>query len=118
MKTPLSSIALVFLASFIGSFGATFLKSGASRLEFSVHSLISNWRLIAGVGLYVLSSVFFVLGIRNGELTVLYPMAALSYPWATLWSRVFFGERVTKTKLTGLAFILVGVVFIGLGNRG
>ena len=33
VTTPLSSIGLVLFASFIGSFGAVFLKSGATRLK-------------------------------------------------------------------------------------
>lgn len=111
-------MGLVFAASFIGSFGAAFLKGGAQRLELNLASLISNWRLIAGVGMFLLSSVFFVLGLREGELTLLYPMAALSYPWAILWSRLFFGEPITRNKITGLLLILAGVIFLGIGNRG
>ena len=33
MTTPLKSILLVLIASFIGSFGAVFLKAGAGRLH-------------------------------------------------------------------------------------
>lgn len=117
MTTPLSSIGYVLAASFIGSFGAAFLKGGAERLELNLASLLSNWRIIAGVGLFLLSSVFFVLGIREGELTLLYPMAALSYPWAILWSRLFFGEPITRNKIIGLILILCGIALLGFGNR-
>jgi drug/metabolite transporter (DMT)-like permease len=117
LKTPLHSILLVFVATFIGSFGAVFLKSGANRLELTLSSLIVNWRLLAGITLFLLSSVFFVAGLREGELTVLYPMASLGYIWTMLWSRYLFGERFSKTKLAGLSLILAGVCLIGLGNR-
>ena len=33
MKTPVSSMLLVLVASFLGSFGAVFLKSGAQKLR-------------------------------------------------------------------------------------
>lgn len=117
MNTPLSSIGLVLVASFIGSFGAVFLKSGASKLQLTVAGILHNWRLAAGVALFLLSSAFFVMGIREGELTVLYPMVSLGYVWTLLWSRIFFGEPMTRNKFAGLGLILLGVLMLGLGNR-
>ncbi len=117
MRTPLSSMALVFLASFLGSFGAVFLKWGASRLRWRWSSLFLNWQLMAGVGFFLLSSFFFVLGIRRGELSILYPMVSLGYIWTLFWSRLFFGEPLTRTKFAGIGLILVGIVFLNLGNR-
>ncbi|MBM3774393.1 MAG: hypothetical protein FJW37_04440 [Acidobacteria bacterium] len=58
---------LVLLASFIGSFGAVFLKSGSHRLHKGFLHLF-NARLAAGVFFFLASSYFFVLGIRRGEL--------------------------------------------------
>ncbi len=108
---------LVFLAAFVGSFGAVFLKSGAAHLRRSVRSLIANWRLALGIGFYLLSSFFFVLGLRRGELTVLYPMVSLGYVWTLLWSRLFFKESLTRNKFLGIGLVLAGIVLISLGNR-
>ena len=117
MSTPLSSVGLVFLASFIGSFGAVFLKSGSGHLSSdSIFSLLLNWRLAVGVTFFVISSVFFITAIRHGELSVLYPMVSLSYVWTMLWSRVFFREPLTRDKFLGVAMILAGICFLGLGT--
>jgi multidrug transporter EmrE-like cation transporter len=116
MNTPLSSILLVFAASFIGSFGAVFLKMGAGRLHREISSLLLNWRLAAGVALYLLSFVFYFLGLREGELSVLYPMVALGYIWTMVWSRIFFGEPFSRRKMGGIALILVGVVLLKAGS--
>ncbi|HEX8985968.1 MAG TPA: EamA family transporter [Bryobacteraceae bacterium] len=117
MKTPIESILLILVASFIGSFGAVFLKSGAGRMHRGLRDLLFNPRLAAGVALFLLSSYFFVLGLRRGELSVLYPLVSLSYIWALLWSRLFFKEPFTKRKFCGLGLIVLGIVFVGLGNR-
>lgn len=109
-------MALVFVGSFIGSFGAVFLKAGAMRLEFKLQSLLRNWRLAAGVFFFCISSIFFVLGLREGELSVLYPMVSLGYVWTLFWSRWFFRERLTSTKFVGLALILLGVAMVGFGT--
>jgi drug/metabolite transporter (DMT)-like permease len=117
VKTPLSSMLLVVVGSFIGSFGAVFLKSGALRMDRGLKALLTNWHLAAGASFYVLSSLFFVAGLRNGELTILYPMVSLGYVWTLLWSRIFFHEPLTRNKFLGLALIMGGITVLNMGNR-
>lgn len=108
-------ILLVFFASVVGSFGAVYLKLGAGRLDGSIVSFL-NRRLGAGVALYLGSSVLYALGLRGGQVSVLYPMVALGYIWTILWSKLFFHESLTRGKCLGLALILLGVVCVGLGS--
>jgi drug/metabolite transporter (DMT)-like permease len=117
MTTPLSSIAWVMVASFIGSLGAVGLKAGAHNLKLSIPALATNWRLQAGVAGYLISWVFFVVGLKKGDLSVLYPMVSLSYIFTLFWSKLFFGEPLTRTKFVALGLILVGVALLGLGTR-
>ena len=117
MKTPLASIGLVVFGSFIGSFGAVFLKAGSAQLGRTVKSFLFNYKLLAGIFFYLLSSVFFVLGLKGGELSVLYPLVALGYVWTLIWSRIFFNEPLTTIKFVGLGTILLGIVLANLGNR-
>ena len=114
--TPLSSILLVFVGSVIGSFGAVFLKLGAVRTNGGGLLSFINPQLALGVGLYLGSSIFYGLGIRHGQLSVLYPMVSLGYVWTLLWSRLFFQEQFTRQKMAGLALVLIGVFFVGLGS--
>jgi multidrug transporter EmrE-like cation transporter len=107
---------LVIFASFIGSFGAVFLKMGSEKLKQGLGQLL-NYRLALGVGMYLLSTCFFIVALRNGELTVLYPLVSLGYVWTLLWSKLFFKEPLTRYKFAGLFLILIGVSFIGMGNR-
>ena len=117
MTTPISSMAWVIVGSFIGSLGAVGLKAGAKRLQMNVVSLVTNWRLAAGVTGYLISAVFFIQGVRHGELSVLYPMVSLGYLWTMVWSKLFFGEAVTRGKVAAIFLILCGCGLIGLGNR-
>jgi multidrug transporter EmrE-like cation transporter len=115
--TPLSSVAWVLGASFVGSFGALFLKIGAGKLGKNIASVITNWRLLLGVGFYLFSSVLFVLGVRKGELSVLYPMVSLGSVWTLFWSRLVLGEPFTRAKFIALGMILCGIALLGLGTR-
>ena len=107
---------LVFAASVVGSFGAVFLKLGAHQLTRSVFSFL-NVRLAFGVALFLGSSVLYAAGIKEGELSVLYPMVSLGYIWTLLWSRLFFKEPFTRFKFIGLGLILFGVFLVGLGSK-
>jgi len=117
MTTPFSSMVLVLGASFIGSFGVVSLKDGANRLSPGLLSMLKSWRLGLGVFLFLLSSVLYLWAIKHGSLTVLYPLVSLGYVWTLFWSRLFFREPFNRSKVLGLLLILIGVVFIGLGNR-
>lgn len=117
MTTPTSSMLLVLGASFIGSFGAVSLKAGADRLPPQIWRIIFSWRIGLGIFLFLLSSVAFVAGLKNGSLTVLYPLVSLGYVWTLIWARLWFREPFNRSKLMGLALILLGVLCIGLGNK-
>jgi drug/metabolite transporter (DMT)-like permease len=117
MTTPISSIALVTFGSFIGSFSALGLKAGSKRLQRNLLSVLTNWPLAAGIAGYLVSSVFFIIGLKNGELSILFPMVSTGYVWTMVWSRVFFKEPFTRGKFLGLALILAGCVLLGLGTR-
>ncbi|HXJ39292.1 MAG TPA: hypothetical protein VNH18_08425, partial [Bryobacteraceae bacterium] len=73
VATPMSSVLLVLSAAVIGSFGAVFLKLGAEPMKKGL-KYIFNLKLAAGITLFVGSSIPFVMGVRHGELSVLYPM--------------------------------------------
>jgi undecaprenyl phosphate-alpha-L-ara4N flippase subunit ArnE len=107
---------LVIFASVIGSLAAVFLKLGAARLKNGLRHLISI-RLAIGIALFLLSAVPFLIAIRHGELSVLYPMVSFSYVLTLFWSKLFFGEPITAAKLGAIGVILCGLVCIGLGAR-
>jgi len=116
VKTPVSSMLLVIGASFIGSFGAVFLKMGAGKLQHGIRHLISL-RLAIGIALFVASSVPFLIALKHGELSVLYPMVSFSYILTLFWSKIFFGEPITVGKIGAIGVILCGLVCIGLGAQ-
>jgi drug/metabolite transporter (DMT)-like permease len=117
MTTPVSSMVLVLIGSVIGSVGAIFLKSGAYTVNRRWTSIAFNWRLAVGIGTYLLSSVLYVKGMSNGELSVLFPLVSIGYVCTLVWSRLFFQEVITKVKLAGVGLILVGITFLSLGSR-
>lgn len=109
------SVLLVLTASVIGSLGMAFLKMGSAHLTRSIWSFL-NPKLMFGVALFLFSSIFYAWGIKDGQLSVLYPMVAVGYVWGLFWAKLFFNEALTRQKFMGLGLILLGVFFVGMGS--
>jgi drug/metabolite transporter (DMT)-like permease len=55
--------------------------------------------------------------LRDGELSILYPVISLTYVWVTLLSVYFFKERVSALKLLGVMVVVIGVAVIGRTDK-
>jgi len=110
------AIAMVLIATVLGGFGSIYLKKGAEKLEFKINALLRNTKLFYGVLLYGISSLFFIVGLKGGELSVLYPLVALSYVWISILSLRILKEKMNWWKWAGVALIVLGVGLIGYGS--
>jgi uncharacterized membrane protein len=115
----LLTIIGMIIATFVGAVGSVFLKKGSARfkIRFSYHGIIAvlkNYTLIFGVFLYVLSAIIFIYLLRSNELSVLYPLTALSYVFVTLLSIYYLKESMNFYKWLGVSCIIIGVVFVTL----
>lgn len=118
MATKPWAIALVIFLTFITAAAQILYKMAAERLVFDVLGLLTNWPLILGGILYIISAVLMLVAFRGGELSVLYPIIALSYVWVSVLSPRFFPQdTMNPIKWLGILFIIGGVTFIGGGSQ-
>ncbi|MCD6248292.1 MAG: EamA family transporter [Hadesarchaea archaeon] len=110
-------ILLTALAAFMGGVGQLEFKLGANILEFDIKALLTNHHLLIGLAIYAISTVLYIYALSKGPLSVLYPVIATSYIWATLFAGTFLGEKVHITNWIGIFFILLGVTLI-VAQRG
>lgn len=110
VATSLLAFVIVFFATIIGALGSIYLKKGSKKIL-----RIKNLKLYKGLILYAISSVLFIWALKHGDLSVLYPITSLSYVWVSFLSILMIGERMNKFKWIGVAFIMLGVSFIGVG---
>ena len=109
MKIDIIAIILVFISTLFAAWGSLYLKKGA--IKFGLKNLL-NGKLILGGLIYLLSTVFFILALKRGEVSILYPMTALSYIWISLISVKILKEKMNKFKIIGIALIILGVIII------
>ena len=117
MATQLWAIGLVILATIIGAFGPILLKKASAKRLSKLSSLATNYHLFGGVALYAIGTLLFVPALKGGDLAVLYPFVSLVYIWVSLLSVKFLGEKMNKVKWLGIALIIMGVAFIGMGSQ-
>ena len=117
-KAPGRAVGLVLCCTVIGAAAQLLLKTGANQLSHpNPLGIITNWNLLAGLSLYGVSTLLLVLALRDSELSLLWPVIALTYVWVTLLSVIVFHERVVPIKLAGIAIIVTGVAVLGRGQK-
>ncbi len=112
------SVALVFCCTVFGAAAQILIKSGANALpNGSPISMVTNLPLMAGYGLYGISTILLVLALRDGQLSILYPVISLTYVWVTFLSVFFFKESMNPFKILGVLIIVTGVTVLGRGDK-
>jgi uncharacterized membrane protein len=113
------SVMLVFCCTILGAAAQILMKVGMNADHFvpTLIGLATNVPLIAGYALYGMNTLMLVLALREGELSMLYPIIALTYVWVTLLSYALLPEKPNAFKNIGIATIVVGVAVLGRGGR-
>lgn len=111
------SVALVFACTILGAAAQILMKVGMSHFVPNPAAIVSNVPLMAGYVLYGINTIMLVLALKEGELSMLYPIIALTYVWVTLLSYTLLSEPPNRYKNIGIATIVVGVGVLGRGGR-
>ncbi len=89
------------------------MKVGMTHFEPRVMALVTNVPLVLGYALYGINTLMLVLALREGELSLLYPIIALTYVWVTLLSYGLLHEKPNLFRNVGIATIVIGVAVLG-----
>ena len=113
------ALLLVLFCTFMNAGSQVFIKKGTvalgahpSMVETAI-GIFTTPMLFAGYSLLGVSTVLYVLALRKGELSLLYPVLTLGYVWGTVLSVIFFQDSINVLKLGGLAIIISGVAILG-----
>ncbi len=114
MTASLLSITLVLIGSFFSAVGALFVKKGMDKFEFT--TLFKNWALLSGIIIYGATVILYIIALRGGELSLLFPLASTTYLWSSLFAVKFLQEEMNPWKWFSAIGIIIGVIFMGLGS--
>lgn len=106
---------MMFGCTLLGAAGQVLMKMGANTLGASTSpiTMVLTPAVFFGYTLYALMTVLFVFALRNEQLSILYPIIALTYVWVAGLSAVFFKESLSAMRLAGVLVIVLGVTVLG-----
>jgi multidrug transporter EmrE-like cation transporter len=117
------SFLLVVCCTIIGAAAQILIKKGTASLGANPSMLdaalamVLNPALLAGFSMYGVSMVLLVLALRHGELSLLYPVFALTYVWVSVLSVLILHESMNVFKIAGIATIVGGIAVLGRGQQ-
>lgn len=117
METKPWAISLMILVTFLTSVAQLLYKFATANLRFSFFGLISNYYLISGIVIYAVGAILFVLALKGGDVSILYPIIATSYIWVNLLSKYILNENINIYKWFGIAAIFAGVSLISINKN-
>lgn len=119
--TPLT-FSLVLTGVLLNACAQLLLKAGTNRVgefAFSLANLLPVGSRLAlspyvagGLACYVVSVVVWILALSRVPVSVAYPMLSIGYVVNALAAWALFGEALGPQKLSGIAFIVVGVFLV------
>lgn len=101
---------ILILMTLIGSVASLFLKKASGTEHFT--DLLKNKNLYFGGVLYVLSAMLNIYILRYLDYSVVLPLTSFTYVWTMVISKWTLNEKISKKKIVGVCFILLGAVFI------
>ncbi|MGK2285962.1 SMR family transporter [Pedomonas sp. V897] len=105
----LSSLAQVVLKLGAGSPAAAAVAGGmGARLL----ALLMSPLIVAGLILYGLSAIVWILVLSKVELSFAYPFVGLGFVLTMAVSALFLGEQINAARLAGTVIIAVGAVLV------
>lgn len=83
-----------------------------------ISALLGNLPLLLGYCMSAGTAFLLILALRDGELSMLYPIIAMTYVWVNILSMYFFNEHMNVWKAAGIALVIGGVALLGrAGSR-
>lgn len=114
--TSFRSVLVALSCALGGSLGQLLFKTGSALVENSLSSWLLNRRVLGGFFLYGVPALGFIIALKHGRLSLLYPVIATSYIWVALLSASVLGEKLNMYHWVGIVLILFGVTIIVRGG--
>lgn len=105
-------LALVVMTA-LGAIGSLFLKKSVSRCHDIVKVVLEPYFILGGL-FYFVSALLDIWLLRHLRYVVVLPLTSLTYVWSMLLAKMVLRERVSALKVTGLIFVIGGMLALVL----
>jgi multidrug transporter EmrE-like cation transporter len=113
----LAAILCSVLGQFTLKAGAKILGPiGAANLVEKVVAMATQPLIIAGLALYAVSSIGFIVVLSRANISIVSPLLSISYLFTVLGGKIIFNEPLPPLRLVGVALIMTGVILVLRGQ--
>lgn len=102
-------IMIFLLSVFVSSISQIILKKSAQIKYENVVCEYMNPRVIFSYGLFFLSTLLTMYAYKGVPLSLGTLLEASGYIYVLILSCIFLKEKITKRKLMGASFIIIGI---------
>jgi drug/metabolite transporter (DMT)-like permease len=95
-----------------GALGGYYFKK-ATNHPIGMHKPFLLPFLIGGT-LYFVGAVINIIVLKHLPYTIVFPLTSITYIWTFILSYFLLGENITIKKIVGVAFIIIGSIFLVL----
>jgi drug/metabolite transporter (DMT)-like permease len=107
------SLMFSILGQFLLKAGAATLgQVGAGNVVEKIFSMALQPYLWAGVSLYGISAIGYIIVLSRTKLSIAAPTISISYVIIALGGALIFQEPLPITRIIGVAVIIIGVVLV------
>jgi drug/metabolite transporter (DMT)-like permease len=78
----------------------------------SLRSLVTTWAIWAGLVLFGLSALVWLVVLSRASLSFAYPFASITYVLILLFDRFWLNESVPGLRWAGVVFIAIGIFLV------
>jgi len=106
----------LLIAISLGAVGQIALKHGMRHAHIASFGALAQAiftpYVMLGLGLYAVSSCFWLVVLSKWKLSYAYPMIAISYIGVVFLSRLVFNEKVAPLQWIGILLMCTGLVLV------
>jgi len=110
----INSMLLFISGVLIASFSQILLKMSAGKKYKAGYKEYLNWLVISAYFLFFCSMIIAVISYRSVPLKTGAIIESTGYIFVAVLSRLFFGERMSRKKITGISLIVIGFIIFNV----
>ena len=114
--SQLKAVFLMLFCTLFTSSGQILWKLGLPRITLEHWLSFLNVPFLLGFVSYGIGAVLMLVAFRQGELSLIYPVAATSFVWVSLISPLLFPDSMNIWKWAGVLVIVIAVSILGWGS--
>lgn len=94
--------------------GVTLNTSNVTQI---ISNLINNPYFWLSIVIFVLSAIFWLLGIKKVPLSNAYAITSLNYIFVSVYAVSFLNELLSFQKVVAIVLVILGVYLMALGSK-